>query len=153
MRFLRRIALVLLLLLFVCSFFAAWVVGKERRYGGYSNEVFSVFGVIVYERLDNKRITKDFIEWVAAIRILDKGARYEFAPYWSWRTLGFWFNSIDSRELHGTLVTVPYWPFIMGFGYLELRSWLDRRRQARWRSSGRCPTCGFDLRATADRCP
>jgi hypothetical protein len=30
---------------------------------------------------------------------------------------------------------------------------LRRRRQRRWNSSGRCPSCGYDVRATPGRCP
>jgi hypothetical protein len=48
---------------------------------------------------------------------------------------------------------VPYWPLLCAFGLLPLlclRAWHLRRRRS---SAGLCPFCGYDLRATAERCP
>ena len=53
------------------------------------------------------------------------------------------------------IVTVPYW--ILLLPGLAGPYWVGRmlrwRRQQRWRVSGRCTGCGYDLRATLDRCP
>lgn len=54
------------------------------------------------------------------------------------------------------LVDIPYWPFIVvassfGFGVAFERY---RERKAALRvKNGRCPACGYDLRATPGRCP
>jgi hypothetical protein len=51
---------------------------------------------------------------------------------------------------------VPYW-MIVSLTILPplvwLRDWRVQRRTRRRESSGLCRTCGYDLRATLDRCP
>jgi hypothetical protein len=48
---------------------------------------------------------------------------------------------------------VPYWPLAAMFG-LAPTIWICRYVVRRsHRRSGRCPSCGYDLRATPDRCP
>jgi hypothetical protein len=55
-----------------------------------------------------------------------------------------------------TAVSVPYWALALGTtlcGVLSgwwLRNWQARRRLER---AGLCPACGYDLRASPDRCP
>jgi hypothetical protein len=50
-------------------------------------------------------------------------------------------------------VLLPHWFVILATALLPAvwarRSWRQRRRVA----EGRCPACGYDLRATPDRCP
>jgi hypothetical protein len=52
--------------------------------------------------------------------------------------------------------SVPYWFALVSTAVLPLvavrRQW-TRRRMARRAADGRCPACGYDLRATPDRCP
>ncbi len=72
---------------------------------------------------------------------------------WSWLSIGH-------QESHGaharsdvTYVVAPYWFFIVVLGVLNLR-WIVRVAKLRRRfTAGHCRHCGYDLRATPDRCP
>ena len=53
-------------------------------------------------------------------------------------------------------VQVPYWPAALATSLLPMWWAIDwqRRQRARARVAiGLCPSCGYDLRATPDRCP
>ena len=66
-----------------------------------------------------------------------------------WNRLGFEF--INSRTF--LAVVVPYWlPATLLF-VLPARSLALHLRRRRRRARGRCPSCGYDLRATPGRCP
>jgi hypothetical protein len=58
------------------------------------------------------------------------------------RTIG-WFKSRG--------VVVAYWPLVILTGLLPLTQFVRRRRAKR--PAGHCVACGYDLRATPDRCP
>src|SRR5688572_2973996 len=50
-------------------------------------------------------------------------------------------------------IVVPHWAVAASTSALPA-AWLVRlRRELRNRMQGRCPKCGYDLRATPDRCP
>jgi hypothetical protein len=83
----------------------------------------------------------------------------------SWRFLGFCVEDDPNFEIdradHMVLVGkrmgfgIPYWAaWVM---WLPLFIFVSRRRRERIRRDrivkGLCPTCGYDLRATPDRCP
>lgn len=53
-----------------------------------------------------------------------------------------------------TTFEFPLWPFTVAFAVMPLMRWtipLIRRRAMR--RAGRCPVCGYDLRASPERCP
>jgi hypothetical protein len=50
-------------------------------------------------------------------------------------------------------VRVPYWGLILLFGFLPGWRYWGWRREARRIREGLCESCGYDLRATPDRCP
>ena len=55
---------------------------------------------------------------------------------------GYWYG-----------VEAPYWLVCAISAPLPIRWLLRRRRHRRRTAAGRCPTCGYDLRATPERCP
>lgn len=86
-----------------------------------------------------------------------------------WRALGFRYwsgvpappiglgpNAVPGVAAPGWRVAVPLWfPTLLAalppaLWYAKYRRW---RRERRRRESGRCVNCGFDLRASAGRCP
>jgi hypothetical protein len=72
--------------------------------------------------------------------------------------LGFgWVSYLTPPDMASSSVrgmSVPYWAVAIG---LAVPPALACRRRARHRvarrATGLCPTCGYDLRATPDRCP
>jgi hypothetical protein len=56
-------------------------------------------------------------------------------------TLPYWFLALVASLVPGL--------WIARFGVLLAQYWRGRRR----RSAGLCPSCGYDLRATPQRCP
>jgi len=79
--------------------------------------------------------------------------------FWRWRFLGFKFTAVsepsgDGREQQ-TLkaVAIPYCAIVATSGALGLLTLVRLARARRRERIGLCPTCGYDLRATPDRCP
>lgn len=77
-----------------------------------------------------------------------------YSSFWNNRgTLGF----IMEERYQGALrVAVPFWFIALCFAVPALPTVLPiarRVRNARRRRSGSCRTCGYDLRASPERCP
>ena len=66
------------------------------------------------------------------------------------RFLGFLFRR---SRTGGYLVFIPHWFLVLVSATPPVTWLLVRRRRARRAAAGRCPACGYDLRATPDRCP
>jgi hypothetical protein len=49
--------------------------------------------------------------------------------------------------------TVPYWFLVLALAVLPSLAISKALRKRHQRKSGHCPACGYDLRATPDRCP
>jgi hypothetical protein len=64
----------------------------------------------------------------------------------------FNFRTDRGSQAVMSVASIPQWMFLLFFGALPT-FWLILRRAARRRRSGCCTTCGYDLRATPDRCP
>ena len=52
-----------------------------------------------------------------------------------------------------TVISVPFWAVIVVTLALPLFALRRRLRDRRWSREGRCRACGYDLRASPDRCP
>ena len=73
-----------------------------------------------------------------------------------WCRFGFTYASVTNRGLDGVLVSLPLWLAAVITGLLpavRLRVFLRQRARSRRQKIGSCPRCGYDLRATPDRCP
>lgn len=55
------------------------------------------------------------------------------------------------RSFRGYQVVVPCW--VIWLGVTAPAAWIGGRGLRRRQAAGRCPTCGYDLRATPCRCP
>jgi hypothetical protein len=84
--------------------------------------------------------------------------------------MGFWWDSFDSgsrriKRLHPTTkpvgqmrlsgghVCFPLWFLTLLFSLVPLRTLALTIRSRRRLRAGHCPACGYDMRATPDRCP
>jgi hypothetical protein len=79
-----------------------------------------------------------------------------------WRFWGFEWCQIRERSdqiRRGALGYVPGWwlgvphAFLSALTSIAPLVWIWRHRPRRHRPAGTCPACGYDLRATPDRCP
>ena len=69
-----------------------------------------------------------------------------------WQKLGFYYHG---DRLDDAYVSLPFWSLaaLTGFPFLLSAVTFRRRCRAARRSKGLCVHCGYDLRATPDRCP
>ena len=69
------------------------------------------------------------------------------------------YSQVFNTELNGTLgtyhreVRVPYWSFFSLSSVVPALRIASAMRRRHRKSIGLCSSCGYDLRATADRCP
>ncbi len=54
---------------------------------------------------------------------------------------------------HAYFLVCPFWLMIIGLAILPTIAIVRHRRRRRRETNNLCPTCGYDLRATPDRCP
>lgn len=75
---------------------------------------------------------------------------YCVAPYvMYWGPLSIWSWSVFLLTLMTVIFSV--FPFVIGSAWLASRPW--NRRLERRKTAGQCQTCGYDLRASKDKCP
>jgi hypothetical protein len=77
-----------------------------------------------------------------------------------WQHLGFGASHFPTRkgQWHNDYYSIGFHPWIIALvsappPFVWLRGWFERRRRARRVERGLCVGCGYDLRASADRCP
>jgi hypothetical protein len=78
-------------------------------------------------------------------------ARWPVDPFWK-RRFGFDHVSMYAGS-HSYIIAAPHamWATVAAMPTLTLAvRWVRKRRRA---GRGLCPSCGYDLRATPDRCP
>ena len=67
----------------------------------------------------------------------------------SWHPANFGANG----QGQGTTMTFSIWPITLATGATFLAGWHRRRQAARRAAVGYCSKCGYDLRASKERCP
>lgn len=97
---------------------------------------------------DSELTTSNSVRWNYDVRRLNNG--YQFLGF-SIRTI-FWRNGGVNRSVHIPcwFVTLVFWTPPALWLLQMCRAW---RRRCRRERLGLCPACGYDLRATKDRCP
>jgi hypothetical protein len=71
----------------------------------------------------------------------------------SWWLGGFEFTTGSSGSNARREFATPTWLFALLAGLLPACRLATARRSRKHRRLGCCPLCGYDLRATPDRCP
>ena len=79
-----------------------------------------------------------------------------WSAFGGWYYVGFGYaNAITTPRASHKLVAVcfPHWLLLWLFAILPLKRFVRYRRQRNRLRMGLCLNCGYDLRATLDRCP
>jgi hypothetical protein len=77
----------------------------------------------------------------------------ELAPDTPAHRIGFGVVRLNQLGVQSKTVVTPIWAIAaltLTLPAARARAWMRRRKRGR---QGTCPTCGYDLRATPDRCP
>jgi hypothetical protein len=88
------------------------------------------------------------------LRVRFNGEPLPTLELWRWVMIDqFPFRGTNGVSVNITRWMFPMWPLVIPFIPLPVLWMQRRRRRARWQREGRCLECGYDLRATRDRCP
>jgi hypothetical protein len=85
---------------------------------------------------------------------MSEGERRDLDANWTWGGIS-WGRMSAVGEMHTALI-VPHWCVVIATSILPA-CWLIRSRRrlrdARRANAGQCRECGYDLRASPERCP
>jgi hypothetical protein len=87
---------------------------------------------------------------------VQQDSKRAFVPWRAWdgNRLGFvWMTDVRADDAPASYTRVPIWMVIGLAAIIPLVSMGRLLRKIRGRQSGRCAACGYDLRATPERCP
>jgi len=93
----------------------------------------------------SRRLREDTAQVLARARLSASRNR-------QWRAMGFEVIASDMRFGH-FVVVIPFWAIFLPLAGLTSWAWVRWYRRREWQQPGRCQKCGYDLRATSDRCP
>jgi hypothetical protein len=91
--------------------------------------------------------------WITPPRSTRQGVRFVTFHGFVARRLSAPANARTSVRFKGYHVAIPHWFAVLVSGVLPTVWLIAHLRRARRAAAGHCPTCGYDLRASPDRCP
>ncbi len=92
---------------------------------------------------------EDVLDWRKVFEVYAKQANVSYAWF-----LGFGFVVDESTPNRWVLlISFPHWSIVLLTVVLPTWFLIARMRSRKRRRGGLCPKCGYDLRATPDRCP
>jgi hypothetical protein len=151
-------------------FFHSWFAGRGAWTDWYQDEVQVGRGGVGFGRIVQSEAADNYRQRMEALllkvggRPLMHEARAPAYPNLKTTgkqpTLGFKYDGFENfrptptpRSARGVEVVVPLWAIFPWLAALPAwRGWRWWRRRRDY-GAGHCPRCGYDLRATPDRCP
>jgi hypothetical protein len=122
-------------------------------------------GVYCFSRVYHSNWTKDawgYLEWVAAEPGRQNVTEWKTAPGFGYPVLGkslvrhicYYENETSGGgDWHSLVIVFPYPTLLLPISFPALWGLFSAMRR-HWRgTAGHCSKCGYDLRATPDRCP
>ena len=152
------------MLLWILSYFAYLLAAREA-YSGIGTELISASGRVIFCHFNAYENEFPPQEWGVGIKSrsstmgqrIDTEFNFANSSKW-WRRRGFLAHSTNVLGPYSTLIVVivPHWLLIGVFAIAPAfkANRIRKERITRYRrGNGLCVTCGYDLRATPDRCP
>ena len=157
----------LCVLCFVFWILSAWwchafYVGNHRGTSGVGLNARSTPGAVeitaIHFESEPGRMAEGF-NWYCDARRWSQSRGLIRHESWVWYGFGF-DRSSETVKNNGPkytnyywAISLPLWLLAIVFGIWPWMRWRARRRKRRRLAVGLCPRCGYDLRATPDRCP
>lgn len=96
------------------------------------------------------------VNWTLSGYGTPPGERHRITPYFQFSARPAWTDGQGALAVGYWSLVVPWWVLFLVTGILPAawtrRRWRDSRMASR-RRQNRCVICGYDLRASRDRCP
>jgi len=141
--------------LWICSYRLRPGVRRVAEHGGFSLEAsHGVVGIVTYSNYVEWLGLPDEVRWILPSVTYGDPPWEQYSHASHFEFLGFSTGRIWLLDGPAeTWAAFPCYAVVMLLGILPSLYLWRRRTAARLLLVGRCASCGYDLRATPDRCP